>query len=185
MNNFPDMTEEQRELEIASVKEMRSHVDFLGHASGFDAEFLMRCADAYLAMLTAEPIHQFIVNSPDKDGYAEWADCNNDYFSEEPLDMHRVLYTAPPALRVPDGWIKCSERVPEGFPKQVQVAYISESDGNLCLDVAQGMLFPDGAWRSAALFYDAKNNSYRYGEFKRPVTHWMPLPAPPEASNEQ
>lgn len=50
-----------------------------------------------LAALTAEPVYQFIANNPDKDGYIEWADCNPDYFSKEPTDMRRILYTAPPA----------------------------------------------------------------------------------------
>ncbi len=50
-----------------------------------------------LAALTAEPVYQFIVNNPDKDGYIEWADCNPDYFSNEPSDSRRILYTAPPA----------------------------------------------------------------------------------------
>ena len=50
-----------------------------------------------LAALTAEPVYQFIVNNPDKDGYIEWADCNPDYFSKEPTDKRRILYTTPPA----------------------------------------------------------------------------------------
>lgn len=50
-----------------------------------------------LAALTAEPVYQFIVNNPDKDGYIEWADCNPDYFSKEPKDSRRILYTTTPA----------------------------------------------------------------------------------------
>jgi len=45
----------------------------------------------------AQPVYQFIANNPDKDGYVEWADCNPDYFSKEPSDRRRILYTAPPA----------------------------------------------------------------------------------------
>lgn len=93
MNNFPAMTEEQRELEIASVKEMRSHVDFWGHASGFAAEFLMRCADAYLATLTAEPEYYFRKRS---DGGRE-----GPIHHTETEDSRKVswspLYTTPPA----------------------------------------------------------------------------------------
>lgn len=57
-----------------------------------------------LASLEAEPVYQFIVNNPDHDGYVEWADCNPDYYSKEPSDSRRLLYTAPPApeLRLPD-----------------------------------------------------------------------------------
>ncbi|KNA29535.1 hypothetical protein ACO03_11575 [Pantoea ananatis] len=50
-----------------------------------------------LAALAAEPVYQFIVNNPDKDGYIEWADCNPDYFSNEPSDRRRILYTTAPA----------------------------------------------------------------------------------------
>lgn len=49
-----------------------------------------------LASMKAEPVHQFIVNNPDHDGYVEWADCNPDYYSKEPSDRRRILYTAPP-----------------------------------------------------------------------------------------
>ena len=48
-----------------------------------------------LAALTAETVYQFIANNPDKDGYIEWADCNPDYFSNEPSDRGRILYTKP------------------------------------------------------------------------------------------
>lgn len=55
---------------------------------------------------TAQPVYQFIVNNPDTDGYIEWADCNPDYFSKEPSDRRRILYSAPPvaATAAPDGW---------------------------------------------------------------------------------
>jgi len=52
-------------------------------------------AKVALASLTAEPVYQFIANNPDKDGYIEWADCNPDYFSNEPSDRRRILYTKP------------------------------------------------------------------------------------------
>lgn len=51
---MPVLNEKQREKDIATAKEMKNHVEFWGHASGFDAEFLMRCADSYLHSLTAE-----------------------------------------------------------------------------------------------------------------------------------
>lgn len=57
----------------------------------------LKSAEISLAALTAEPVYQFIVNNPDKDGYIEWADCNPDYFSNEPSDSRRILYTTPPA----------------------------------------------------------------------------------------
>lgn len=54
---------------------------------------------------------QFIINNPEKDGYIEWADCNQDYFNSISIDHRRVLYTTPkPAHtkvnspKIPDGW---------------------------------------------------------------------------------
>lgn len=109
MNNFPAMTEEQRELEIASVKEMRSHVDFWGHASGLDAEFLMRCADAYLAMLTTEPVGEVVsMKATVLDGMIDVSTTKviRNASSIKRLPSGTKLFTTPPApvLRVPDGW---------------------------------------------------------------------------------
>ena len=77
-------------------------------------------------------------------------------------------------------WIKCSERMPDGFPMQVQVAYESDSDGKPCLDVGIAMLFPDGLWRGGGVFSNVGGNQkYVYKECVRKVTHWQPLPEPP------
>ena len=77
-------------------------------------------------------------------------------------------------------WIKCSERMP-GYPKEVLVAFKSDADGGPCLDTGVAMLFPDGKWRGGGVFY-AMNGAqkYQYRECVREVTHWMPLPEPPE-----
>lgn len=58
---------------------------------------LLLIYETALAALTAVPVYQFIVNNPDKDGYIEWGDCNQDYFSNEPSDSRRILYTTQPA----------------------------------------------------------------------------------------
>jgi len=71
-----------------------------------DSSFLQSCLKRQqiaLASLEAEPVYQFICNDPDMDSYAEWADCNTEYFSKEPSNMRRILYTAPPvAVMHPD-----------------------------------------------------------------------------------
>lgn len=48
---------------------------------------------------------QFIVNNPEKDGYIEWADCNQDYFNSVSIDHRRVLYsTQKLGLEDKEGW---------------------------------------------------------------------------------
>lgn len=178
MNNFPAMTEAQRELEIASVKEMRSHVDFWGHASGFDAEFLMRCADAYLAMLTAEPVGEVVsMKATVLDGMVDVRTTKviRNASSIKRLPSGTKLYPAPPApvLRVPIGWIKCSERMPELDTKVLLL--FTQYDSH----IEDGFIGDEGddvGWYHYLYDGDALQSN---------PTHWMPLPSPPEERNEQ
>ncbi|WP_205950287.1 hypothetical protein [Pantoea stewartii] len=92
-----DCQAEIEKLEKA-IKNINSYVK-----ASYRNECLSKCQSELrrqqiaLAALKAEPVYQFIANDPDKDGYIEWADCNPDYFSKEPTDMRRILYTAPRA----------------------------------------------------------------------------------------
>lgn len=61
---------------------------------------------------------------------------------------------------IPDGWVACSERMPEGMTD------VSISNGH---DVGQGWWDGD-VWQSQHDYYSVP------GE----VTHWMPLPAAPQ-----
>ncbi len=80
----------------------------------------------------------------------------------------------------PDGWISCSERMP-GYPIEVLVAFKSDADGEPCLDAGVAILFPDGKWRGGGVFYVMNGDrKYQYRECVREVTHWMPLPEPPQ-----
>ncbi|GAB0909636.1 hypothetical protein MZ16F89_22710 [Escherichia coli] len=80
----------------------------------------------------------------------------------------------------PDSWISCSERMP-GYPIEVLVAFKSDADGEPCLDTGVAILFPDGKWRGGGVFYVMNGDrKYQYRECVREVTHWMPLPEPPQ-----
>lgn len=114
-------TEEQRAAEIEQTKELRNHLNFWGHASGFSPEFLMRVTDAYLATLTAEPVeYQYRY-------YNQGSGCFNGWdkvYSKQEYDRlvaehggdndygFRQLYTTPPiaALRLPNTPADLSER---------------------------------------------------------------------------
>lgn len=76
------------------------------------------------------------------------------------------LYTTPqPAHTEQDGWIKCSERMPESTDEGCIV---------FCLDgVRRTGFVSSGDW--------AINGKYYASEF---VTHWMPLPAAPKPESE-
>lgn len=128
MNNFPTMTAAQHAALIWRCEEVIRNCENAMYAEAMNEaeEMDLRITQIALAALTAEPVHQFIVNNPDNDGYVEWADCNTDYFSKEPRDMRRVLYTAPPApvLRVPDGW----KLVPVEPTKEMWDAYDDAPD---------------------------------------------------------
>jgi len=90
------LLEDMADAAIAdSSYSIRVKVDsILAIAEAFRA--LEQRAEAAEAKLEkSEPVYQFICNNPDNDGYAEWADCNQDYFSKEPADMRRVLYSRP------------------------------------------------------------------------------------------
>lgn len=79
-------------------------------------------------------------------------------------------------------WISVNDRLP-GFPEVVLVAYHSDSDGERCLDSGVAMLHPDGIWRGAGVSYRmGQDQKYGFSEFVKKVTHWMPLPSPPEDS---
>ncbi|EKI2943385.1 DUF551 domain-containing protein [Escherichia coli] len=83
----------------------------------------------------------------------------------------------------PDGWISCSDRMP-GYPIEVLVAFKSDADGEPCLDTGVAILFPDGKWRGGGVFYVMNGDrKYQYRECVREVTHWMPLPEPPQEVN--
>lgn len=76
-------------------------------------------------------------------------------------------------------WIKCSDNKP-GYPREVLVAFKSDADGEPCLDTGIAILFPDGKWRGAGVFYVMNGErKYQYRECIREVTHWAPLPEPP------
>ena len=72
----------------------------------------------------------------------------------------RVAYEAGNSPVIPDGWVACSERMPEGMTD------VHISNGH---DVGQGWW--DGeTWQTQHDYYSVPGD----------VTHWMPLPAAPQ-----
>lgn len=73
------------------------------------------------------------------------------------------LYTAQPAPVTPDGWISCSERMPKGY------ADVLVTDGE---HVEVKWWDESGYWNS----WTELNSDI----FADEITHWMPLPKPPQ-----
>lgn len=93
------ITEERRQQLIAYAKSM---IDFGSHDATGTNEPLWEVMQIALAAMEAKQVHQFIDNKPDDDGYAQWSDCNPDFYKTVSADERRVLYDAPPAPVVPD-----------------------------------------------------------------------------------
>ncbi|MBB8430848.1 DUF551 domain-containing protein [Escherichia coli] len=81
------------------------------------------------------------------------------------------LYTAKPVPVTPDGWISCSERMPD--------------DTKMLLAFSQGQIVA-AYWNWVMSPIDYKKYrafTYLSGNILDDVTHWMPLPEPPQEVN--
>ncbi|EFA5152166.1 DUF551 domain-containing protein [Escherichia coli] len=134
-----------------------------------EAEELARIA---LASLEAEPV-VYMWDSERKDidapGYYR---TEHLVFAESSVKQWggRVvpLYTAQPVPVTPDGWISCSELMPE--------------DTKMLLAFSQGEIVA-AYWNWVVNPIDYKKYrafTYLSGNILDDVTHWMPLPEPPQ-----
>ena len=145
------------------------------------------------AMLQAEPVSNSDELPLDylqghKDGLewaAQLAEANHpqtgDWLYDDPIDLARAIRKGPDMPTVqggnspvtPDGWISCSERMPDD--KQY-VWFFGESRGFAGRDTFEG-------------YYDWSRNKWWAvtddgEEPASKVTHWMLLPEPPEQDGE-
>ncbi|EFB1753123.1 DUF551 domain-containing protein [Escherichia coli] len=79
------------------------------------------------------------------------------------------LYTAQPAPVTPDGWISCSERMPK--------------DGRHVIILCDGAFVLYAQYRDSEFFDVVRNGEEFFETQSRNVTHWMPLPEPPQEVN--
>ncbi|ENY9121380.1 TPA: DUF551 domain-containing protein [Escherichia coli] len=87
--------------------------------------------------------------------------------TETLLHWMRVAYEAGNSPVIPDGWINCSERMPE--------------DTKMLLAFSQGQIVA-AYWNWVMSPIDYKKYrafTYLSGNILDDVTHWMPLPEPP------
>ena len=135
------------------------------------------------AMLQAEPVSNSDELPLDylqghKDGLewaAQLAEANNpqtgDWLYDDPIDLARAIRKGPdmPTVQAgnspvtPDGWIPVSKRMPEPYE------YVLVTDGFDGCEVMR--VNTDGYWGPTKSLYPGG------------ITHWMPLPEPPQEVN--
>ncbi|HGK8525029.1 TPA: DUF551 domain-containing protein [Yersinia enterocolitica] len=119
-----------------------------------------------LAAKRAEPVYQYQSGVCTFDDIEwVWDDCDKGFYVQYDPTRRRIVYTTPQlnSQEIPDGWIKCSDQMPE--------------DDTLCLGVDEcgviwTMHFDDGEFRADTGDVDDLE-----------ISHWMPLPAAPEKEN--
>ncbi|HFG3780297.1 TPA: DUF551 domain-containing protein, partial [Escherichia coli] len=70
----------------------------------------------------------------------------------------------------PDGWISCSERMPD--------------DNQHVIILCDGAFVLYAQYRDGEFFDVVRNGEEFFETQSRNVTHWMPLPDPPEQDGE-
>ncbi|ENH0929960.1 DUF551 domain-containing protein [Escherichia coli] len=145
------------------------------------------------AMLQAEPVSNSDELPLDylqghKDGLewaAQLAEANNpqtgDWLYDDPIDLARAIRKGPDMPTVqggnspvtPDGWISCSERMPE---KGQNVLISVNFDSSLVEPLICSARYTGSTFRRG----DA---TIKPGNDIEQATHWMPLPEPPQEVN--
>lgn len=166
-----------------------SEVYALGRTSGWNAY--------RAAMLQAEPVSNSDELPLDylqghKDGLewaAQLAEANHpqtgDWLYDDPIDLARAIRKGPDMPTVqggnspvtPDGWISCSERMPEMGERQCYVL-AADFKNNYPPNIPNTQVGVYGDW------FNDGNPTWDDGDgedlYLKEVTHWMPLPEPPQ-----
>lgn len=118
-----------------------------------------------------------------KDGLewaAQLAEANHpqtgDWLYDDPLELAKAIRKGPdmpefdgPTPVIPDGWISCSERMPD--------------DGQHVIILCDGAFVLYAQYRDSEFFDVVRNGEEFFETQSRNVTHWMPLPEPPQEVN--
>ncbi|HHH7267670.1 TPA: DUF551 domain-containing protein [Escherichia coli] len=148
-----------------------------------EAEELARIA---LASLEAEPVVWKVTFTQIDREYNTFTGMYSDKAEVERwLRLHKAcnfraditpLYTAKPVPVTPDGWISCSERMPEMGERQCYVL-AADFKNNYPPNIPNTQVGVYGDW------FNDGNPTWDDGDgedlYLKEVTHWMPLPEPP------
>ncbi|WP_097316888.1 DUF551 domain-containing protein [Escherichia coli] len=126
-----------------------------------------------------------------KDGLewaAQLAEANHpqtgDWLYDDPLELAKAIRKGPdmpefdgPTPGTPDGWISCSERMPEMGERQCYVL-AADFKNNYPPNIPNTQIGVYGDW------FNDGNPTWDDGDgedlYLKEVTHWMPLPEPPQ-----
>ncbi|HDX5500002.1 TPA: ead/Ea22-like family protein [Escherichia coli] len=170
--------------------EQQANAEFIAAANPATVLALLEeleTAKKCIAELEAEPVSNHEELPLDylqgqKDGLewaAQLAEANHpqtgDWLYDDPLELAKAIRKGPdmpefdgPTPVTPDGWISCSERMPE--------------DTKMLLAFSQGEIVA-AYWNWVVNPIDYKKYrafTYLSGNILDDVTHWMPLPEPPQ-----
>ncbi|EKN6155467.1 DUF551 domain-containing protein [Yersinia enterocolitica] len=126
----------------------------------FTGDEVAALARIALAAKRAEPVAWEVK------GYLCHSKEKADSYIGEPVPLYEAPQLNSP--EIPDGWIKCSDQMPENDERKPVAVYT----GNY---LGQGMF--------VASYDDNEFSDYWEGTEIKGVTHWMPLPAAPEKGN--
>ncbi|EKG5115649.1 DUF551 domain-containing protein [Escherichia coli] len=118
-----------------------------------------------------------------KDGLewaAQLAEANHpqtgDWLYDDPVELAKAIRKGPDMPEAagnspvtPDGWISCSERMPE--------------DGQHVIILCDGAFVLYAQYRDGEFFDVVRNGEEFFETQSRNVTHWIPLPEPPQEVN--
>lgn len=145
--------------------------DNVNHPAHYKQEGRKECIDEMLEKFGATAVYWFSVLSDYKYRYRAGDKPDN----AEDQDIAKAEWYDRKAeemrgLGAPDGWIKCSERMPEDLARVLFVFH-----GRIVKTGFRNCGFGSkNAWCSTEGFHYDDNE----------ITHWMPLPNPPEVSED-
>ncbi|HHH0516779.1 TPA: DUF551 domain-containing protein [Yersinia enterocolitica] len=153
-----------KELDGFTVERLEEILNFDLPRHPAALEEIVALARIALAAKRAEPVYQYHTGIINEEGDIDWywVDCDKGFYSQYDNQHRRIVYTTS-QLNSQQGWIKCSDQMPE--------------DDTLCLGVDEcgviwTMHFDDGEFRADTGDVDDLE-----------ISHWMPLLAAPEKEN--
>ncbi len=154
------------------IKEIRERIGSLDVRDNIER----RAYEIALASLEAEPVAWKVTFTQIDREYNTFTGMYSDKAEVERwVRLHKAcnfraditpLYTAKPVPVTPDGWISCSERMPD--------------DGQHVIILCDGAFVLYAQYRDGEFFDVVRDGDEFFETQSRNVTDWMPLPEPPQ-----
>ncbi|EKC4267958.1 DUF551 domain-containing protein [Escherichia coli] len=171
------LTKEWLQNTITSIESARDEIPF---GLNEDQNNMLTALKIALTSLEAEPVAWKATFTQIDNEYNTFTTMYSDKAEVERwVRLHEIgdfraeitpLYAAPSAPVIPDGWISCSERMPD--------------DGQHVIILCDGAFVLYAQYRDGEFFDIVRNGDEFFETQSRNVTDWMPLPEPPEQDGE-